>query len=166
MIFMAKVCPKAINFAIAESIHQLLVVRPHPNLHAIYHTIPNHPIPCIISSHIISHIKMSSPHNIFPVPHLLLHPLLHITNNTVVLFSYQAGCPIHYHTCSASQITVSSYHMFYMKQGGPSTISQITVNSYHLVILNLQSPTTSLSVKVAPSTVPQWTPNPQAYRGA
>ena len=30
MIFMAKVCPKAINFAIAESIHQLLVLRPHP----------------------------------------------------------------------------------------------------------------------------------------
>ena len=29
MIFMAKVCPKAINFAIAESIHQLLVLRPH-----------------------------------------------------------------------------------------------------------------------------------------
>ena len=37
MIFMAKVCllsiaqaPKAINFAIAESIHQLLVLKPHP----------------------------------------------------------------------------------------------------------------------------------------
>ena len=34
MIFMAKVCPKAINFAIAESIHQLLVLRPHPSAHA------------------------------------------------------------------------------------------------------------------------------------
>ena len=31
MIFPAKVCPKAINFAIAESIHQLLVLRPHPS---------------------------------------------------------------------------------------------------------------------------------------
>ena len=30
MIFMAKVCPKAINFATAESIHQLLALRPHP----------------------------------------------------------------------------------------------------------------------------------------
>ena len=30
MIFMAKVCPKAINFAIAESIHQFLVLRPSP----------------------------------------------------------------------------------------------------------------------------------------
>ena len=28
---MAKVCPKAINFATAESIHQLLAFRPHPN---------------------------------------------------------------------------------------------------------------------------------------
>ena len=28
---MAKVCPTAINFAIAESIHQILVLRPHPN---------------------------------------------------------------------------------------------------------------------------------------
>ena len=34
MIFSAKVCPKAINFAIAKSIHQLLVLRPHPNAHA------------------------------------------------------------------------------------------------------------------------------------
>ena len=34
MIFMAKVCPKAINFAIAESIHQLLVLRPHPSAQA------------------------------------------------------------------------------------------------------------------------------------
>ena len=33
MIFSAKVCPKAINFAIAESIHQLLVLRPHPTDH-------------------------------------------------------------------------------------------------------------------------------------
>ena len=32
MIFMAKVCPKAINFATAESIHQLLALRPHPNV--------------------------------------------------------------------------------------------------------------------------------------
>ena len=32
MIFMAKVCPKAINFATAESIHQLLALRPHPKL--------------------------------------------------------------------------------------------------------------------------------------
>ena len=31
MIFSAKVCPRAINFAIAESIHQLLVLRPHPS---------------------------------------------------------------------------------------------------------------------------------------
>ena len=31
MIFMAKVCPKAINFATAESIHQLLALRPHPS---------------------------------------------------------------------------------------------------------------------------------------
>ena len=31
MIVMAKVCSKAINFAIAESIHQLLVLRPHPS---------------------------------------------------------------------------------------------------------------------------------------
>ena len=31
MIFMAKVCPKAINFATAESIHQPLALRPHPN---------------------------------------------------------------------------------------------------------------------------------------
>ena len=30
MIFMAKVCPKAINVATAESIHQLLALRPHP----------------------------------------------------------------------------------------------------------------------------------------
>ena len=30
MIFMAKLCPKAIYFAIAESIHQLLVLKPHP----------------------------------------------------------------------------------------------------------------------------------------
>ena len=33
MIFMAKVCPKAINFATAESIHQLLALRPHPSAH-------------------------------------------------------------------------------------------------------------------------------------
>ena len=32
MIFMAKVCPKAINFATAESIHQLLALRPHPTV--------------------------------------------------------------------------------------------------------------------------------------
>ena len=33
MIFMAKVCLKAINFATAESIHQLLALRPHPTGH-------------------------------------------------------------------------------------------------------------------------------------
>ena len=31
---MAKVCPKAINFATAELIHQLLALRPHPNENA------------------------------------------------------------------------------------------------------------------------------------
>ena len=34
MIFIAKVCPKAINFATAESIHQLLALRPHPSDYA------------------------------------------------------------------------------------------------------------------------------------
>ena len=33
MIFMAKVCPKAMNFATAESIHQLLALMPHPTQH-------------------------------------------------------------------------------------------------------------------------------------
>ena len=33
---MAKVCPKAINFATAESIHQFLALRPHPNVGGRY----------------------------------------------------------------------------------------------------------------------------------
>ena len=40
---MAKVCPKAINFATAESIHQLLALRPHPTV-------------CILSS-VQKHVK-------------------------------------------------------------------------------------------------------------
>ena len=32
MIFMATVCPKAIKFATAESIHHLLALRPHPSI--------------------------------------------------------------------------------------------------------------------------------------
>ena len=39
MIFMAKVCPKAINFATAESIHQLLALRPHPTVHTLYQNV-------------------------------------------------------------------------------------------------------------------------------